>query len=279
MARTISEIELSIISQKESTSQLSGLTSDSKVSIWRLWVYIVAVAIHFHEVLFDKHKTELEEIASRSIVGKEAWYADQALQFQFGYSLTFNRNTYRYYYLDAISQDAINSRIVKRASAKEVFTSGFTGIRIKVAKDNGGNLIALTPEELSAFSYYMSRIAFAGIPLDIISIEADDLRYDIRIFFDGVLPVEDELSKIESVIEEYISNIDFDGIFYRNKLIDALQSISSVKDIDIVRLSTKPFGSSNWIDIGRKHEPASGYYKARPIGPGTDDSKIQMIAE
>ena len=59
MARNLNDIQQSILDKKTETTtlstlevlttneknSLSGLTSTSKVAIWRLWVYIVAFAI------------------------------------------------------------------------------------------------------------------------------------------------------------------------------------------------------------------------------------------
>jgi hypothetical protein len=183
------------------------------------------------------------------------------------------------FYIDTTSPAAEAARIIDRVSCKEIFSASFSGIRIKVAKKNGGSLVKLTPEELEAFTYYMSRIAFAGVALDVISLDADLLSYDIRVFYDGVLPSSDVLIDVEQAINQYLNAIEFDGVLLRNKLIDALQAISVVKDVEVIRLSSKPALGSNWVEIGRRHDPLSGYYKAMPLGMGLNDSKIQLVAE
>ena len=45
MARTIQEIQTLILQAKAQEPALNELNSTSKVAIWRLWVYIIAVAI------------------------------------------------------------------------------------------------------------------------------------------------------------------------------------------------------------------------------------------
>lgn len=74
--RIIEEIQASILLKKEQTASLgalevlatnekqtlAGLNSKSKVSIWRLWVYIQAFAIWLHEGIFETHKSEIEEL-------------------------------------------------------------------------------------------------------------------------------------------------------------------------------------------------------------------------
>lgn len=301
MARSIKDIYNQIIEQKESFSELDvylpdynvsedvdanpfmallqDLNSSSKVAIWRLWAFIVAVALHFHERIFDNHIVEVEAIAAKSIVGKINWYADQASKFQYGYALTFDNNTYKYFYVDSTSQEAIDSRIISKRSAKEIFSSNFSGIRIKVAKLSGGVLVKLTEDEKQAFSFYMSRIGFAGVAIDVVSEDADEIKYHLRVFFDGVIPENDVLIEVEQAFNDYLSAIDFDGVFYITKLIDRLQKITSVRDVVPIRISSRPSGASSWIDINRKHEPVSGYYVAAALGEGIDFSKIELIAE
>ena len=70
MARTISEIYDEIIAEKELSTTLnagllpvgttyddliSELSAKSKVAVWRLWAYIVAVQSWVNEKLFDEH--------------------------------------------------------------------------------------------------------------------------------------------------------------------------------------------------------------------------------
>lgn len=289
MARSIKEIYNQIVAEKQSFGELdiyqpsytdnafdallSDLTSNSKVAIWRLWVFITAVALYFHEKIFDLHKVEVQEIANSMQVGKLEWYASETKKFQFGYPLSFDNNTFKYYYLDNSSSDALASKIIARVSAREVFSTNFSGIRIKVAKLQGGVLVPLTEEELIAVRFYIQRIAFAGIPVEVISIEADKIKYNLRIWFDGVLPEEDVLTSVQQAINSYLTAIEFDGILYKTKLIDTLQNISSVKDIEILSLQSQIASSSIWIDASRYIEPESGYFVSDP------SSIIQLIAE
>ncbi|MCO5229615.1 MAG: hypothetical protein M9958_00525 [Chitinophagales bacterium] len=290
MSRSIKEIYNAIVNEKQTFSELNSLlpdypsdtafgslladlSSNSKVAIWRLWVFITAVAIYYHERIFDKHKEEVQDIANSMQVGKLEWYASESRKFQLGFPLAFNNTTFRYYYLDSTSEDAVNARIINRVSAREVFSTNFTGIRIKVAKSIGVDLNAISEDELEAFKFYIQRIAFAGIPVDVWSKEADKLKYNIRIWFDGVLPENDILTAIQQAINSYLIAIPFDGMLYRNKLIDTLQELTPVRDVEIVSLQSQRANSVLWIDAGRFIEPESGYFKTDPT------SIIQLIAE
>ncbi len=83
MARTVKEIYNEMVLEKQSMSTLNGLhpgidnaqtlltdlTTQSKVTIWRLLFFVTAVGIWIHEKLFDKHKEEIEIRANELITG------------------------------------------------------------------------------------------------------------------------------------------------------------------------------------------------------------------
>jgi len=55
MARTIEQIQTSLLTEKANVTELAGLTSSSKTAIWRLMIYIMSFAIYAFEVILDKH--------------------------------------------------------------------------------------------------------------------------------------------------------------------------------------------------------------------------------
>lgn len=271
--RSLEEIQNSILAEKELHSELDVLSSSSLVSVWRLWVYITSVTIYLHERIFFQHKTEVEDIANSMQVGKLSWYVSEAEKYQHGFPLSFDNNTFKYLYLDTVSEEAKDARIINRVSAREVFSSNFSGILIKAAKDGDSGLEKLNSSELESFTFYMQRIAFAGIPIDCWSKDADLLKYSIRVWYDGTMPENDALTAIKEAINEYLKAIPFDSILYKNKLIDALQLLLFVNDVEVLGLQSKKPDSDLWIDASRMIEPESGYFKA------DDSSNIQLIAE
>ena len=146
MARSISQIYTSIITEKESFSELNGLTpvpettqtllndlkSTSKVAIWRLWLWLVAVAIWIHENIFDQHIAEVEKLILNKTFGQLRWYEQTSKSFQLGYSLEWDDTDYRYKYSDTTSQAAINSKIITQAAATELTTGSGKQIVLKV---------------------------------------------------------------------------------------------------------------------------------------------------
>src|SRR6185437_7509442 len=95
MARTISQIQQSIIDAKNADPVLSLLlTSTSNVAIWTLWTYIVAVCQWTSENLFDQHVAEVNNIIATMKPHTLQWYVTMAKAFQFGYSLPADNDTY-----------------------------------------------------------------------------------------------------------------------------------------------------------------------------------------
>ncbi len=272
MARSIQVIFDALVADKEAREELDGLTSTSRTALWRMWLWIVAAAMHIHEQLWDAFKAEVEDIAARAIPGSLRWYADRAKEFQFGYNLVMDLATYRYFYIDTESDAAIASRIVTQVSVQEVFTSGFTGVRVKAAKGEAGDLEPLTNEERTAFEFYMQRIRFAGVAMDVISTTADDVKANLRIYYDGVLPLTQVEEAVETALQAYLNGIPFDGLLNRNAFIDALQAMPEVVDVEVFSLQAKPNGSSSWSEVVRAYAPVSGYYALASFGtdPATE---------
>lgn len=260
MARTIEEIYTAMVLDKESRPELAGLTSVSKTALWRMWLYVVATAIHVHEQFFDAFKKEAEEIAARAIPGSLRWYADRAREFQYGYNLVMDLQRYIYYYLDTTSDAAIAAKIIAQVSVQEVFTSTFSGVRVKAAKLSGTDLVKLSSAELTAFEFYMHRIRFAGVAMDVISTDADEVKMNVKVYYDGVLPLAAVQLAFETALKDHLKAIPFDGVLNRNALIDAFQAMPEVFDVELLSLQAKPAAGSFWNEVVRSYSPTSGYY-------------------
>ena len=92
--RTIEEIQAELIAQKENQPALSGLTSTSKVSEWRLWTYIVAVCTWTLEKLFVQHQVDVESLLLQKLPHTLNWYKNKALAYQHGQSLATGSDEY-----------------------------------------------------------------------------------------------------------------------------------------------------------------------------------------
>lgn len=281
MARTIKEIYNAIISEKQTFSSLDGLlptttpsnafdellaelSSVSKVAVWRLLAYIIAVAHHFHEKYWDYAKQELETIAEQSIAGNKQWYMDQVKKWQFGFLLSWNNVTYRYFYSDTTSAAAVASRLAAKVAIVEVFSADYSGIIVKIAKLNGSTLAPLTQSELDSAQAYVDRIKFAGVQSDVISQPADILKLTLKVFYDGTISDSAMQVSVNDAVQEYIGNLDFDGRFYIIRLIDKIQEIKGVNDVSVVSAMGKSYVGS-YAAFTNHYDSESGWLTIDPV--------------
>jgi hypothetical protein len=282
MSRTISEIYDAIILEKESnpaltvldpnagetaSALLAELTSNSKVAIWRLIFWIVSVSIWSLENIFDLFKIEILALGETLVTGTSRWYWKKCFEYQHGDVLVWNSTTSRFEY--ATTNTAI--QIIKRSAVVDL-----TGlVKIKVAKLSSGSPVSLDNTELTAFTYYMNLIKFAGTNIEVISLDADLLRVELTVVIDrlvllstgesianaGTFPVEDS-------INTYISELPFDGTLSLTALIDAIQKTSGVVNPVLTLATAKPLtGTHLTIDPVNGYNASAGYLAVDPSFP------------
>ena len=272
MARTINEIYDEIITEKETQSVLNGLTpapddaqtlladltTTSKVAIWRLWYYTLAVAINIHENAWDLFKAEVEDRALEIITGTTRWYRDQSLLFQNGDALTYDAASGKYIY-DPITPA---NQIIKRCA---VIDTG-AQVRIKIAKlDGSGKPIPLTAGEVTAYEGYLGQIKFAGTSTTVTSADADDLKLDLFIQYDpqvldsnGADLNDPAVFPVDDAITAYIENIPFNGILNLTALNDSIQAAEGVLD-SVINSAEAKFGLLPYSAINTNYVPDAGH--------------------
>jgi hypothetical protein len=263
MARTIADIYNSLIAEKDTLTVLSGyvensdstlvepykrmlanINTQSRVAIWALFLFIVSVGTWVLETLWDLKEAELEAKKKQVKVGPVDWYADIVKEFQYGYTLVRVNKVFQYETIDEAA------KIIKYAAVEEVGNE----LHIKVAKADE----PLTQSEKSAFVAYVQKIKIAGTKVVIISDIADDLKFDIEIYFDALLQFTSVKAACEAAVASYLSNLDFNGAFNINKFIDALQLANGVNDIVSNSIEYR-YGNLEFASIVRQYVPYSGW--------------------
>jgi len=259
MARSISEINQSILLDISNDPGLSMLNSTSKTAVYRLLTYIISVAIWLHEKLWDQAKSELQQLVDYAIPGGLKWYQQKALEFQLGFTPQPLNNFQVYSSIDESKQ------IIKYSSATE--SNG--AVIVKVAKDNNGSPEVLTNDERDAFQAYMALIKFAGTKLYVrsgagsaITIEATIYVNPLYITSAGFQVGSDVVKPVEAAIKDYVSNLTWNGIFYKSALVDAIQKVEGVMDVVLTTVTTTETAVNNGqsVTINRIHEPYNGYF-------------------
>jgi hypothetical protein len=266
MARTINEIFTDKLAKVAADVTLGPLlTSTSRVSIYRLLLYISAVCDWTLETLFDLHKQEIDDTIATKKPHSLQWYAQKAKDFQYGYDLVPESDVYDN---TGLSDDDIdNSKVVSYAAVVEQVVDSRIRLRVKVATTTGADLGPLTAPQLASLIAYFNRVKDAGVLLNITSTAADDLKLSVRIKYnplvlkgtgeriDGV-----SATPVQDAIKKHLQNLPFNGVFSVQKLVDAIQLVEGVDDVAIDLVQTR-YGVLPFASVDITYTPDAGYLR------------------
>lgn len=236
MARTTDQIQTAIITTKEGTTDLNGLTSESRRSIWRLFTRLIASVQALFEQQTDVFKTEIESVVAVAAPNTAAWVQDRVLKFQYKASdpqvITL---------VDLVpTYPVVNTdlQIITRCSVKSDLSNN---VKIKAAKDEPP--AALSGPQLSALQSYINVIGCAGINYVVSSSTSDKLYVSADIYYQGMYS--DVISaNVIAAIEAYLAALPFDGQLLVSDLEVVIRDVTGVKDIVLKNVRARANGTS-----------------------------------
>lgn len=259
MARTIEQIQASIITNIQSTPELSGLSGSNR-AIWRLFSYVVAVAILLLEQIMDVFKAENETKISSATPNTSNWLTSKVFQFQYSATnpqiVQLNNLVASYPVIDASLQ------IISRCS---VVTTLSNKVLIKVAKQEPP--VALSSGELSALQGYINTIGVAGVTYNCISQDADRVYVNADIFYEGQYSATIQ-GTVVNAINTFLASLPFNGQLKISDLELAIRNTTGVNDVLIkdvkvrgesITFSNGTFLIQNKTTISRLFPTISGY--------------------
>ncbi|WP_315543868.1 nucleotidyltransferase [Capnocytophaga leadbetteri] len=266
MARTIQEIQTLILQAKAQEPALNELNSTSKVAIWRLWVYIIAVAIWSLEKLFDQHRADIDKRLAELKPHTARWYRSKALAFQYGFDLLPDSDKFNN---QGHTEEAIEaSKIVKYSAVIESKNEG--RLIVKIAGEQGELLQPITDAQKQAFEAYLQEIKDAGVRLSVVNYQPDVLHLQMKIIYDPLVldsngqSIIHATKPVEETIKSYLKRLPFNGELVLAHLIDALQQAEGVKIPHLVLAQSKnitssgEYGAFETIEISKI--PTAGYF-------------------
>ena len=266
MSRTIQEIQTLILQAKAQEPALNELNSTSKVAIWRLWVYIIAVAIWSLEKLFDQHRADIDKRLAELKPHTARWYRSKALAFQYGFDLLPDSDTFNN---QGHTEEAIEaSKIVKYSAVIESKNEG--RLIVKIAGEQGDTLQPITDAQKQAFEAYLQEIKDAGVRLSVVNYQPDVLHLQMKIIYDPLVldsngqSILHATKPVEETIKSYLKRLPFNGELVLAHLIDALQQAEGVKIPHLVLAQSKNitigggYGAFETIEISKI--PTAGYF-------------------
>ena len=266
MARSIQEIQTLILQAKAQEPALNELNSTSKVAIWRLWVYIIAVAIWSLEKLFDQHRADIDKRLAELKPHTARWYRSKALAFQYGFDLLPDSDKFNN---QGHTEEAIEaSKIVKYSAVIESKNEG--RLIVKIAGEQGEQLQPITDAQKQAFEAYLQEIKDAGVRLSVVNYQPDVLHLQMKIVYDPLVldsngqSIIHATKPVEEAIKSYLKRLPFNGELVLAHLIDALQQAEGVKIPHLVLAQSKnitsggSYGAFETIEISKI--PTAGYF-------------------
>lgn len=240
MARTLTEIYAVAKSCRDQYLQLTEFQNSSKMSILDAFTWVTSACIWTFENVLDVFKVDLARDLQNRINGTSAYYANAMLKYQHGDELVMNEEGTQFSYPTVDP----TKRIITKVAYSENEEIGFHDkeLLLKVAKGEPGHYEHLTEDELLSARAYLRQIAFAGTHFVMVSRKGDVLIPRVTVYYDGAVPVEDVYTNIENALNNFIANIDFNGVIYAQKVIDAIQTAEHVVDVYVDNNATDKQG-------------------------------------
>jgi hypothetical protein len=258
MSRSIREILEQILIAKSAVSTLSALevltaseqtlndaTSTSKVSSWRLFIWIIAYGIWNHERIVTLN-------AANSRPQNLPNYRDMVLSYIDGVLLVHSNGQFIF---DTTGITDIEDRkIIKRCA---------------IATEVGGVLQPVSNIQANRVLAYLNQQTQPGVAVRLINVAADKLKMDITFYVDPSvidldtgkqLNVTGDIYPAKDAIKNYLAKLEFNGGFVKSFFNTELESAAGVKIAKINSLEWK-YASLPYVDAGIYRIPNSGYFE------------------
>lgn len=281
MARQISEIQQQMLDNIAGDSVLGTLlTSTSRRAIYRLFTYIVAVAINALEQLIDIFTANVEATAAAAAPATPAWLQAQILKFQ--YSTTNPQVIQLINFAPAYPIVDETLRIITRCS---VTTNLSNNVVVKVA--TGEPPAALDNSQLAALQAYVNEIGIAGVIYNVTSEASDKLYVQANVYYQGQYSAVIK-TNVVAAINAFLSSIPFNGQMKITDLEDAITSVEGVNDVVLVNVKARANATAfangsylvqNQLAIGRLWSTIAGYMVGETTSGQTLNDSLNFIAE
>lgn len=240
MARTLSEIYAVAKEARNQYLELTEFQNGSKMSIIDAFTWVTSACIWAHENIMDVFKVDLAADLQNRINGTPAYFANALLKYQSGDDLVMSEDGTSFSYATVDE----TKRVVTKVSYSEVEEQNFNDkmLLLKIATGEAGAYQRIESDELLKIRAYLNQLLFAGQHAYVVSRNGDVLVPKVTVYYDGAVEESEVYQNIEDSLNNFIANIDFDGVVYAQKVIDAIQSAEHVTDVAIDTQATDKQG-------------------------------------
>lgn len=276
MTRSLSEIYADAKACRNKYLELTEFENSSKMSVMDAFTWVVAACIWTFENVLEVFKVDLARDLQDRVNGTPAYFANALLKYQSGDDLVINEEGTQFSYPNIDTTKRIIAKVAYFEEEEEGFHDKLT--TFKIATGAPGAYSRIDDNELVAIRAYLNKLLFAGQHAKVVSRIGDILVPRVTVYYDGAVTEDTIYQDIEQALGNYIANIDFNGLLYSQKVIDAIQAVVHVTDVAVSSEDTDHQGifvasydddnnlvrdeSGNaLVKIGRYHIPNSGYLK------------------
>lgn len=266
------ELEALEVLTENEVNTLGNVDSTSRVSIWRLWIWLFAYAMHLIDSDFDEFREEITAIVEANRPHGVNWYLGKALAFQYGHNLVND---------DEYEEIDVDAQIVKQAAVEEEDRL----VVVKVATLDGEDLVKIDDTDVvTALISYLNAVKDAGTQIELVNKDADLLKLDMTVVYDPLIMTSEGKLTSDSgtypvfnpnltrnadgnwdAIQFYLRSTDFNGEYLINKQIDEIQSAAGVIDVEFHFAGFKTALLSDYLEFTRAYKPLAGYMKPEDI--------------
>ena len=231
MSRTINDIYKAAVEERNKRLELKEFNSDSKVSILNGITWTFAAVIQSFEMLLDVFAIDISTVINNRINGTPKYYANALLQYQKGDTLVVREDGLAFGYATVDETKRIVTQVSYIESTQDENLD--STLILKVATGEQGKLAKIPEEEMQMINTYINQIKFAGTRISVISREGDVLVPKVTVYYDGAVTEAEIYDNIESKLNEYIMNMEFDSSVYTSKILEVIKSAKHVTDVYI----------------------------------------------
>lgn len=222
------------------------LSSGSRVSVWRLLMWVVAHVLSRHYDLFALYEKDVTEMARNAHYGTARWFVARALRFQFGHDLILTERDGVYAVDDAAA------RIVSKAAVVELANR----VVVKVARQVGAALFPLTPEQLLAVNEYFQQLR-PPVQVSVMTASADRMRLTGTVVYDPQVTLAAVQAAVLTATNGYLRQLDFRGVMRITDLKAAMLAVPGVVDVKLDLVEVRTLGP--FMTISRVYTSYAGH--------------------
>jgi hypothetical protein len=287
MARTVSDIQVSIQNELVANFAAIGLTIDptkwSKRNILRLLCFTFATVSNYLEQLMDVLNLSIQTTASQAAAASPLWIQAQMLLFQ--YSAT---NPQILQLINTVPQYPVIDTTLRIITACSVTSVTPNDVTIKVAK--GSPFAALSSPELAAAQGFINLKGSAGINYIVASKDSDKIYVNANIYYQGQYSAVIQTNVI-AALNLFLQNLsvnNFDGSLKMTDLEATIRNVIGVNDVVLLnvrgREDTSIFSAGidlilNQTTILRLWQTVAGYVGQENTSGKTFADSLNFIAE